>query len=123
MTNLCAVPTPSVVQLSALAHDAWDLARDDLESALTGAGAVLACWGIAGFTGDGRRWMRAQVNWFAGRALESGITTFWMVGGEPRHPSRWHQYVSDKYARTSGGTFDERIAQVLVQVPVQGQLN
>jgi hypothetical protein len=41
-----------------------------------------------------------------------------MLGGEPRHPSRWHQYVSDKYGRTSGGTFEERIKQVLVAVPL-----
>jgi hypothetical protein len=117
MTNLCAASTPSVVQLNALGRDAWDLARTDLEAAVTGASAVLAGWGVAGLTGDARRWMRAQVEWVTERAREGGMAAYWMVGGEPRHPSRWHQYVSDKYGRTAGGTFEERIAQVLVEVP------
>lgn len=118
MTNLCAVPTPSVVELNALGRDAWDLARVDLEAALTGASAVLAGWGVAGLTGDARRLMRDQVAWLTERAPEGGIAAFWMVGGSPRHPSRWHQYVSDKYGRTNGGSFEERIRQVLVAVPI-----
>lgn len=120
MTNLCAVPTPSVVQLNTLDRHAWDLARDELEEALTGANAVLAGWGVAGLTGEARRRMRAQVDWLAERAHDAGMASWWMVGGEPRHPSRWHQYVSDKYHRTAGGTFEERIAQALVAVPIAG---
>lgn len=50
--------------------------------------------------------------------MDQGITAFWMVGGEPRHPSRWHQFVSDKHGRTTGGTFEERLVQVLVEVPL-----
>ena len=116
MKNLCAVPTPSVVELNALGRDAWDLAQADLEAALKGARAVLAGWGVAGLTGDARRSMRDQVAWLTVRAQEGGIAAFWMVGGSPRHPSRWHQYVSDKYGRTDGGSFEERIRQVLVAV-------
>jgi hypothetical protein len=118
MTNLCAVPTPSVIELNALGRDGWDRARVDLEAALTGASAVLAAWGVTGLTGDARRQLRTQVEWLTECAQEVGIDAFWMVGGEPRHPSRWHQYVSDKYGRTTGGTFEERIVQVLVEVPV-----
>jgi hypothetical protein len=117
MTNLCAVPTPSVVELNTLGRDAWDLARVDLEAALTGASAVLAGWGVSGLTGDARGLMQAQVDWLTERARERGIDEFWMVGGEPRHPSRWHQFLSDRYGRTSGGSLEERLAQTLSKVP------
>lgn len=117
VTNLCAVSTPSVVEVNALDREAWDLAQADLGAALKCAGTVLACWGIAGLSGEARRWMIGQVEWLTERAREVGIGNAWTVGGEPRHPSRWHQYVSDKYGRTTGGTFEERLAQVLVQVP------
>lgn len=118
MTNLCAASTPSVVEVNVLGREAWSSARADLSAALTDVGAVLACWGVAGLRGDARQWMHEQVEWLTEQARESGLSTFWTVGGEPRHPSRWHQYVSDKYGRTTGGTFEERIAQVLVEVPV-----
>lgn len=117
MTNLCAVPTPTVVELNHVGRDGWDRAQAELEAVLDGASAVLACWGIGGLTGDAKRWMHAQVEWLSERAYDRGIAASWMVGGQPRHPSRWHQYVSDKYGRTSGGTFEERIAQVLVEAP------
>lgn len=117
IANLCRVPTPSIMEINTLGRDAWDQARADLEAAVSKASAVLAGWGVAGLTGAPRRWRHAQVGWLTERARESGIESFWMVGAEPRHPSRWHQYVSDKYGRTSGGTFEQRIAQVLVEMP------
>lgn len=110
--------TPSVLDLNGLGREGWDVARRELVGALVGADALLAAWGVTGLTGDTGRWMRGQVEWLIERALESGLSQLWMVGGEPRHPSRWHQYVSDKHGRTAGGTFEERIAQVLVGVPL-----
>jgi hypothetical protein len=95
---------------------AWTAARRDLILALDGADAILAGWGVSGLTGDARRLLDEQVGWLQARAQQSGIDGFWMVGGQPRHPSRWHQYVSDKYGRTSGGPFDARIAQALTFV-------
>ena len=119
VANLCATPTATVVHLNALGHEAWGSARGDLRASLVGADAVLAGWGVGGLSGDPRRWMEAQVDWLSERAQEVGIETFWTIGGEPRHPSRWHQYVSDRHARTMGGTFEERIGQVLVEVPAR----
>lgn len=118
LANLCTVATPSVVQLNGLDREAWDESKADLELAIRSGSALLAGWGVAGVTGDARRWMRAQIAWLIDCAHNVAIESMWMVGGEPRHPSRWHQYVSDKYGRTSGGSFDERIAQVLVEVPL-----
>jgi len=117
-TNLCSVPTPSVVELKRLDHGDWELARGELADALVHSDAVLAGWGVAGVTGEAQRLLRAQVDWLRERALAVGIESFWTVGGEPRHPSRWHQYVADRHGRTQGGTFNERLSQVLVPVPV-----
>jgi hypothetical protein len=118
VANMCASATRSVVELNALADDGWELARLEMTASLAGASAVLAGWGVAGLTGQARRRMEAQEEWLSERARDLGIKAFWMVGGKPRHPSRWHQYVSDKYGRTTGGSFEERIAQVLVEVPI-----
>jgi hypothetical protein len=46
--------------------------------------------------------------------LALGHVDAWTVGGESRHPSRWHQYVSDKHARAGSGEFAERLKSVLV---------
>ena len=117
--NLCAIATPTVVELNGLGCEGWDLARSELEPLLAETSAVIAGWGVAGLVGEAARRMREQVAWLSRRAGDAGIRGLWMVGGEPRHPSRWHQYVSDKYGRTTGGTFEERIAQVMSLVPLQ----
>ena len=119
IANLCLAPTPSVIEINDLAWCAWDASRVQLNAALQGATGLLAGWGVAGMRGDARRFKQAQVEWLIGTAESCGIRTLWTVGGEPRHPSRWHQYVSDKYGRTAGGTFDERLRQVLIEVPVR----
>ena len=118
MVNLCAVATPSVLELNGQGREGWDVARGELEAALVRADCLLAGWGVTRLTGEAGLWMRGQVEWLFERAVECGLSRLWMVGGEPRHPSRWHQYVSDKHGRTAGGTFEERIAQVLVGVPL-----
>jgi hypothetical protein len=116
IANLCSLATPSVVELNALGNfEGWHEVRTELSQALDGAAGLLAGWGITGLTGDARRARQTQVNWLCSAALGTGIDTIWMVGGKPRHPSRWHQFVSDKYGRTTGGTFEERLAQVMVK--------
>lgn len=117
VANLCAVATPSVVQLNTVGSDVWEASRADLEGVVRGGAALLAGWGVAGLSGDARRSMNAQVDFLIECAAANSMGTMWMVGGKPRHPSRWHQYVSDKYGRTTGGTFEERLRQVLVAVP------
>lgn len=119
IVNLCTVPTPTVVELSQVGADAWQAARPDLEAAIGAAAAVLGGWGVSGLTRGARNLRDEQVRWLRTRAQERGIRGFWMVGGEPRHPSRWHQYVSDKYGRTDGGSFEERLRKVLAPVPLE----
>lgn len=47
-----------------------------------------------------------------------GIPTPGLSGGQPRHPSRGHQYVSDRHGRTGPGNVEEGLRLVLVQVPL-----
>jgi hypothetical protein len=119
VVNLCAEPTASVTELHHVDRVSWMRARSEIEGALKNATAVLGAWGVAGVAGATRRDLQAQIDWLYGQALQVGIERVWMVGGEPRHPSRWHQYVSDKYRRTTGGSFEERLAQVMVAVPIR----
>lgn len=117
IANLSQVATPSVIELNEMSCElSWLDARPPIVSALHQADGVLAAWGIAGMSGAGRRVRQAQADWLASEALAVGISSVWTVGGEPRHPSRWHQYVSDRHGRTTGGTFEQRLAQVLERV-------
>jgi hypothetical protein len=119
IVNLCGEATRSVVDLNAsTTADRWVQARADLSTALDRASALLGAWGVAGLVGTARRHRDEQVAWLRQEATRLDLSNMWMVGGEPRHPSRWHQYVSDKYGRTAGGTSDERLQQVLRSVPL-----
>jgi hypothetical protein len=116
IVNLCLSVTVSVTELNDI-HPAegWLRAQPALAGAVRGAGSLLGAWGVAGLAGSARRRRDDQVRWLYAEAFEHGFRDIWMVGGEPRHPSRWHQYVSDKYGRTVGGNFEERLAQVIVR--------
>jgi len=112
LVNLCSASTP-IVELNDLRGDEWEEARESLEVALLHADVLLAGWGVAGMSGYSKRSLTSQVDWLLRRAQNRGFDSVWMVGGEPRHPSRWHQYVADRHQRTSGGAFEDRIRQVL----------
>jgi hypothetical protein len=117
--NLFADATPSVVELNAqTVGDGWARTRGELSAGMRSATGVLAAWGVSGLAGAARRARDEQVDWLRAEALQAGVSSFWMVGGEPRHPSRWHQFLSDRYGRTTGGSFEERLAQSLVAMPV-----
>jgi hypothetical protein len=119
VVNLYSEATSSMTELNLSATiDGWLEAREELADALARATGLLGGWGVAGLSGRTLRDQNKQVEWLRAEAVRAGISNIWMVGGEPRHPSRWHQFVSDKYSRTTGGTFEERIDQVLESVPI-----
>lgn len=119
VANLYTEATPSIVELGlGEALEGWLNARPKLKAALQSADGLLGAWGVAGLAGTAQQERKRQVEWLRDEALQMGFNSIWMVGGEPRHPSRWHQYVSDKYGRTAGGTFEERLHQVVVRVPL-----
>jgi hypothetical protein len=119
VVNLYSEATSSISDLNRSATiDGWLRARSELSSALGRATGVLGGWGVAGLTGPALRGQNEQVAWLRLEAIRAGVSAIWMVGGEPRHPSRWHQFVSDKYGRTTGGSLEERLDQVLGSVPI-----
>jgi len=119
VVNLYTEPTSSIAELGlSETLEGWLWARPKLRTALQSADGLLGAWGVAGLSGSAQRGRDRQVAWLRAEASRVGLSSIWMVGGEPRHPSRWHQYVSDKYGRTTGGTFEERLRQVVVSVPL-----
>lgn len=117
----------SVANLTTIAtRNSGDLASTEVsEAAWVGSRAQICCnlkdctellfaWGVLRHLGAARTNARAQIDWVLGWALATGYRGAWSVGLDIRHPSRWHQYISDKHGRTDGGESDERLRQVLV---------
>ena len=119
ISNLCTAATTDVAELSSLDNpSAWTHARIELAASISRADGLLAGWGVAGMAGEGLRALQDQLVWLTHEALNAGIDHIWMVNNQPRHPSRWHQYTADKHGRTSGGSFEDRLAELLVAVPL-----
>lgn len=121
VANLFAEPTPTVVELNAVSpvSASWPTVRDALSDQLRTAGGVLAAWGVSGVSGNVKRERDYRAVWTLAEAERLGHHRVWTLAGEARHPSRWHQYVADKYGRCSGGTFEERLGQVLRSRPTR----
>jgi hypothetical protein len=120
IVNLFSRPTPSLTEINMIgtARDGWLDARDDIDKGLERSQAVLAAWGVGGLTGSARVNQFEQIQWLTGRLARFGHDEIWTLNGETRHPSRWHQYVSDKHGRTEGGVLRDRLGQVLRQEAV-----
>jgi hypothetical protein len=121
IVNLLGVPTQDVPAMSVLGADAepWLAARPALTAGLKRGDIVLAGWGVSSLTGAARQHQRDQVHWVAQEARALGHETAWAVGGRPHHPSRWHQYVSDRHGRTPAHLAPEdRLRHVLVRSPL-----
>lgn len=120
IANLISVPTRSLTDLNALGSKAWWLdARTSLSMAIARADGLLGGWGVGGMSGAMRKDRAEQTSWLLRTAAEAGHEYIWMLGGEPRHPSRWHQFLSDKHGRAAGGTAEQRLAQLLLTVPTR----
>jgi hypothetical protein len=121
IANVFGLPTPTVVEISegGSVSEGWALARHGLAAALESADVLLAAWGVSRPVGPARVMWDEQVAWFAVRARERGLADAWTVG-DARHPSRWHQYVSDRHGRAGGGGHRERLDRVLVLRPLAG---
>ncbi|MFV0319537.1 MAG: hypothetical protein ACK5IN_04055 [Microbacterium sp.] len=115
IANLFAIASASSRDIAVLGHDVhgWEIARPPLLEAIVAAEQVLIGFGTIPVTGAARRNFEEQLRWLAEVLHLQGHDMVWQVG-QARHPSRWHQYVSDRHGRTSGGSFDERLREVLV---------
>lgn len=96
----------------------WLESRVKLTEGLAVSNGLLAAWGVSKPNGPARHHMKAQVDWLLGQASILGHTGAWTIGCEPRHPSRWHQFVADRHGRTSGGSPSQRLRQVAQFVPL-----
>lgn len=115
VANLFALPAQDLPALSQIGSDpdAWIMARPQLAQVLNETSVLLAAWGLPALSGAAAGHHRRQLVWFREQAEQRGHHLAWTVGGQPRHPSRWHQYMSDRHARTSGGSPQERLRQAL----------
>lgn len=98
VANIFAEPTADVLSISAagVTSTHWMTAREALKPLIAGADNVLFAWGKTEPTGPARKFHRAQIEWLI---HQTSLTTaaIWMVGAEPRHPSRWQRYTSREH--------------------------
>lgn len=120
IANLYSTPAIDLPALSEVgaSPDGWLRARGPINEALANCDEIMAAWGLFALAGPARRHRSEQLSWLLAAASSNGIDHVWTIEGQPRHPSRWHQYVSDVHQRTAGGTFEERLRQVLIKVPL-----
>jgi hypothetical protein len=120
LVNLFPLPTQNVGSVAALGADrqVWASARGELRQELEWSTDLLAAWGVTRPVGLAGQHRDEQVSWLIDVSVRMGRASAWTVGGTPRHPSRWHQFVSDKHRRVAPGTAEERLRQVLTRVPL-----
>ncbi len=115
VANLFATATDDVTAVNSVgAHvSGWKAARQGLQAALA-CDMLIAGWGVSGLHGLARGHREDQVRWVLEAAAARGHEGIWTLNGEPRHPSRWHQYISERHGHASGDTQAERLQSVLV---------
>jgi hypothetical protein len=119
IANLFSIATRDVTGINEVGRsgDGWDAARPRLRQVIAECDCLLAGWGVRGLSGTAAAYQRIQLDYVRACAREVGLDHIWTINGEPRHPSRWHQYVSDRHGRATGTSLGERIAMVLTSVP------
>jgi len=98
LVNLIRVATHSTGDLSQVGRDlgVWLEARPAIAEAVAVADAALLGYGCTPPIGPARQHFKAQENWLAGLLDRLGVEVI-MVGGQPRHPSRWQRWTSRRY--------------------------
>ncbi|WP_282580688.1 DUF1643 domain-containing protein [Microbacterium aurugineum] len=120
IANLFPVHTRNSKLLAATSLNRSDIfsARPRIDAAIARCAEVLFAWGVAPLPGIAGRLYREQVEWVISRTAHYGHEDAWMMGGEPRHPSRWRQYVGPQRAIVSGVSTAERLERALVRRPI-----
>lgn len=123
VANLFAIPTVSVTEINEAGRNAegWEAARVQLARVIETSAELVAGWGVSGLHGPAAAHRQGQLAWLVDQLAARGQPlSIWTLNGEPRHPSRWHQYVSDRHGRASGPTLHDRLGSVLQQVEISG---
>lgn len=120
IVNLVDVPTSSSSALATtgIPVEDWIATRPSLSRAVNENNALLFGWGLTARLGRARRAAEEQITWLLDEASQAGHSGAWTVG-EARHPSRWHQYTADLHGRTSGGSSEARLLEVLEMRPLE----
>jgi hypothetical protein len=115
VANLFSLPVHDLESVSVNGQDRlhWLVARDRLQEVISTCEQILVGWGVSEPTGQARIHFREQRAWVIQRLIEHGHDHVWLVGDGPRHPSRWHQFVSRKNRVVVGATVNDRIATAL----------
>lgn len=72
-------------------EDGWLAARRELIGQLRGAQGALLGYGVQRPSGVAGRLFKEQVAWLEAELTDLALPV-WVVGGQPRHPSRWQRY-------------------------------
>lgn len=120
IANLVNVATSSssALSITGIPSEEWIAARPSLSRAVSDSQALLFGWGLTSGLGRARRAAEEQIEWLLAEASRAGHHGAWTVG-DARHPSRWHQYTADLHGRTSGGSPEARLLEVLELRPLE----
>lgn len=120
VANLFSVPTRDVTVINSIGRSTagWEAARTQLLQVVSESDHLLAGWGVSGLSGLASTRRLMQIEYVYSCARKTGKNAIWTLNGEARHPSRWHQYVSDRHGRARGNSLRDRIGSVLTQIPV-----
>jgi len=118
--NLVNVATRDLPELNRVGSQAepWLEARTQLHRAIGSADAVLAAWGLGGFSRNTRANFEDQRSYMTAQICLRDFGGVWSVAGRPRHPSRWRQYLGPEKARVEGANFEERLSRSLVKTDI-----
>lgn len=116
IANLVDQPTKGLHDLAVEATDPqhWDDSFQKLFGVFTEPHTPLIGWGVSRPPGIVGQYAARQQERVLRGLLASGHTAAWTLLGQPRHPSRWHQFTSEKYPHATGTGFVERLRSVLV---------
>jgi hypothetical protein len=98
LANIFSIPTYRTggIAASGVKPDGWLEARRPLLDSLEEAAAVLLAYGVSRPAGAAALHHRAQISWLETQIRMRHLPVF-LVGGEPRHPSRWQRYTFRAY--------------------------
>ncbi|MFV0432932.1 MAG: DUF1643 domain-containing protein [Leucobacter sp.] len=124
VVNLIEIPTRNskvLAQTQILYEDLY-AARPHIESMLASSTQLIFAWGTSFMPGEAGVKQRQQIHWAIECAARYGHSEAWMMGGSPRHPSRWRQYVGPQRAIHEGGTTADRLERALILRPIETAL-
>ena len=93
--------------------------RDHLETVLASSDTLVFVWDVTPLRGPAGRYVCGHANWVVSRVLHHGHTHALAMGGRPRHPSRWCQYVGPWRGLFDDTTTVDRFIQRLRRCSVE----